>query len=120
VKKFLIILALLCGLGGVVFYFWYKKHKSGDNTGSDTGSDNGSGSGGSTLNSSDFPLKKGSRGEYVKRLQRYLNTRLGNQYVLTLPPLDVDGIFGDKTETMLYCFLSVREVSEALFKQKNM
>lgn len=39
----------------------------------------------------DFPLKKGSRGERVKKLQEFLNN-MNNESLV------VDGIFGSKTE----------------------
>lgn len=39
----------------------------------------------------DFPLKKGSRGERVKKLQEFLN-KTNNETLV------VDGIFGSKTE----------------------
>jgi peptidoglycan hydrolase-like protein with peptidoglycan-binding domain len=43
-----------------------------------------------TDNMPGFPLSQGSRGEYVKNMQRALNDRFGTALV-------VDGIFGPKT-----------------------
>jgi hypothetical protein len=45
---------------------------------------------GTTDNMPGFPLSQGSRGEYVKNMQRALNDRFGTALV-------VDGIFGPKT-----------------------
>lgn len=45
---------------------------------------------------SEFPLKRGSRGEKVELLQKYLNNVLQLAPMANLP-LVVDGIFGDKT-----------------------
>jgi peptidoglycan hydrolase-like protein with peptidoglycan-binding domain len=112
-KKFLIILALLCGFGGVLFYFWRKKQKAAEEE-NDTTADN------ETVVNANFPLKKGSKGEYVRRLQQHLNNSLKNNFVLYISYLEEDGIFGAKTEELLYTFYQVKKVSEEMFKQKNM
>jgi hypothetical protein len=47
--------------------------------------------------SNEFPIKKGSKGEKVKLLQKYINTKIK-------PPLAIlvtDGIFGNGTERAL-------------------
>lgn len=93
----------------------------------------GIGRGGSEDNSSGnqtesvFPLKKGSRGAEVKHLQGWLNAT-SNQYVsLNYDPLvqphdavDVDSIFGPKTEAALLQAINCKTVSEDYYKLKNM
>lgn len=62
-----------------------------------------------------FPLKKGSRGEEVRKLQHYLNGCL--QYYLVLTPLDEDGIFGAKTEGICVTVTGSREITEEFYNQ---
>ncbi len=45
------------------------------------------------------PLKRGSRGDYVKLMQGYLNV-ISNVYT-NIPKLDTDGIFGSGTESAI-------------------
>jgi hypothetical protein len=45
----------------------------------------------------EFPLRYGSRGENVKKLQEYLNTKITPPTAL----LEVDGIFGNLTQGAL-------------------
>ena len=47
---------------------------------------------GTSTSTSDFPLKKGSRGEKVKFIQKYINKLAG------IDLLTVDGIWGNATE----------------------
>lgn len=61
-----------------------------------------------------FPLKNGSRGENVKKLQRFLNTKVSSGL-----QLDVDGIFGDQTELTLMWVCEIEEVSRDFFMQNN-
>lgn len=90
-----IIFAVLGALGtGVISYFVYdrlrKKPSAGDSgTGSSFGPYDSSGT--SSVATDSFPLKKGSKGERVKALQRFLNTENSSG-------LSVDGIFGANTE----------------------
>lgn len=51
-----------------------------------------------TKRSDDFPLKKGSKGENVRRLQEALITKYGKQ---TLPKYGADGDFGSETVNAL-------------------
>lgn len=62
-----------------------------------------------------FPLKKGSRGEEVRKLQHYLNGCL--QYYLVLTPLDEDGIFGAKTEGICVTVTGNREITEEFYNK---
>lgn len=55
-----------------------------------------------------FPLKKGSRGELVKNLQKGLNTRCNAKLV-------ADGIFGQLTENALSSCYNVKEANFELY-----
>ncbi|MCK9562908.1 MAG: hypothetical protein M0R02_09355 [Bacteroidales bacterium] len=59
-----------------------------------------------------FPLKQGSRGEEVKKLQKYINAQ--NQGVT----LDVDGIYGSKTQSAVYMIFGQNEVSKKVYNEK--
>lgn len=61
-----------------------------------------------------FPIKYGSRGENVKKLQRFLNTKVSSGL-----QLDVDGIFGDQTELTLQWVFEIEKVSKDFFIQNN-
>ena len=67
------------------------------------------------LDSSKFPLKKGSQGKYVKALQLYLNDfRKGAD-----TPLYIDGEFGIETERLCKSVLGTKEVEEFTFLKEN-
>lgn len=60
-------------------------------------------------------LKRGSRGEHVEKLQKYLNT------VATLNLIDtieVDGIFGPKTEELLSKIFQVKQIDYLKLKEQ--
>ncbi len=57
------------------------------------------------------PLQRGSRGEYVKLIQEYIN-RIARDYP-ALPTLTVDGVFGSATED------AVRLIQERFFLPTN-
>lgn len=68
--------------------------------------------------SSIFPLKIGSRGEEVKVLQRHLNNKMANMKTVDgsdLVPLDVDGIFGEKTQLACVLVFGTETVSAKQF-----
>lgn len=56
-----------------------------------------------------FPLKKGSRGTEVEKLQQYLNAE---SISIEQPAIAVDGIFGNETETRLYLVTGKYEVNK--------
>lgn len=71
-----------------------------------------------TGTASEFPLKSGSRGEKVKKLQAHINkmwglTPVSRDYM----PLAEDGIFGVKTEAACELFLNTKTVSETWYNQ---
>lgn len=72
-----------------------------------------------TASSTDgFPLKKGSSGERVRKLQAHINkmwglTPVSRDYM----PLAEDGIFGVKTEAACKLFLGTESVSESWYNQ---
>lgn len=61
---------------------------------------------------SQFPLKQGSRGNQVKKLQEYINAQ--NQGVT----LTVDGIYGPKTQQAVYMIFGQNEVSKKVYNEK--
>lgn len=67
------------------------------------------------LDSSKFPLKKGSTGKYVKALQLYLNDWKKG----TDAPLYVDSKFGIETERLCESVLGTKEVKEFTFLENN-
>ena len=90
-KAILIILAL-AAVALVAYLVYRSRHKDDDKDGGTTPASNGSGSG-STSGTTGFPLKRGSKGDKVKFIQKYIN------WVNFNSALTVDGIWGDKTET---------------------
>ena len=62
-----------------------------------------------------FPLKKGSSGPEVAKLQTWLNKKAA--YYMILTPLNVDGIFGPKTEGMCLTITNSKEVSEDFYNK---
>lgn len=67
------------------------------------------------LDPSEFPLKKGSKGKYVKALQLYLNDHKKG----TDAPLYIDSKFGDETERLTESVLGAKEVDEFTFLKEN-
>lgn len=71
-----------------------------------------------------FPLKNGSRGIYVKALQRWLNAQR-SQGIASFAELKVDGIFGNKTLSALRLVWNelegypIREVNETQYLSQN-
>jgi len=117
-KKILLILAILSIVGFSLWFFLRKNKNSAT-------SDSFSGGTGSSFGDN-FPLKQGSRGANVSRLQNHLNKLIENANSVMAavsspdPLLSVDEIFGPKTEKEVLRFYSVKEVSKELFIQKNM
>lgn len=66
------------------------------------------------INESDFPLSYGDRGENVRKLQKFLNTKVDSGL-----QLDVDGIFGYQTELTLQWVFEIEKVSREFFIQNN-
>ena len=85
-----IILVIAAIVAAVIIIYRPKKNEDGGSSTS-TGTNNGQNVGTST-STSDFPLKKGSRGEKVKFIQKYINKLAG------IDLLTVDGIWGNATE----------------------
>lgn len=103
----ILVLCLLIVGGCVAAYFFLRKRKKTDDTTVNPLIPDAVASGAASENS-DPVLKRGSRGEDVKKLQSYLNGQLilAPIYVKVWPvcngkqldSLVVDGIFGEKTE----------------------
>jgi hypothetical protein len=110
--KIAIAAVVIIGLSvGGYFIYDYTKPKAvappegGGTGGSDkgtggSGSGGGASSGGSTASGNDsFPLKRGSEGANVAKLQAALNRFY--RTAMDFTPLDTDGAFGGKTEAAL-------------------
>ena len=102
----IIITASVLFVALVAFILWrmYKKKQSASDTELDS--------------SAIFPLKIGSRGEEVKVLQRHLNNKMANMKTVDgsdLVPLDVDGIFGEKTQLACVLVFGTETVSAKQF-----
>lgn len=113
-KKILIIIAVAI-LAYIIFTAF--KKKSAKSSGSDkTGDSDGTGT-----SRAGFPLKYGSRGKYVKALQRWLNAKKSEGVANFGANLVVDGKFGDKTLSALRIIWDkvegypVREVNETQY-----
>lgn len=90
----IIILITIVMVGGLLIYRRLKnKNNDGGSSSSSTGSSSNS-TGGSNSSNDNFPLTKGSRGEKVKFIQKYINKLAG------IDLLTVDGIWGNATEKM--------------------
>lgn len=102
-KKILLIgLPLLAG--GALIYILNKKRRSPlyeQPPATDLGT--------SVIKTGAFPLKKGSKGEAVRELQRILNYKGAN--------LQVDGDWGPKTDAAVQQFLGTTTVTEQQFNQ---
>lgn len=127
-KKVARILAVIAIIG-VTAYLIYRRYSGGDSSGSSPNIDKATPmpeatGGGMGV----FPLKRGSSGNEVRHLQRWLNSTGPAPYANLDPtithhsPVDVDGKFGPKTEASLrqatknmYTY-----VTKAYYDMKNM
>jgi len=93
-KKYLLPIAL--GIVGIYYIIRYFKKTPSvmDSQGNVDTSGGGSTPSGGTTTASDFPLKKGSKGALVQRLQLAIGTD-------KLPKFGADGDFGTETQTAL-------------------
>jgi hypothetical protein len=72
-----------------------------------------------------WPVKNGSgylsasERDVVRTIQRYLNKKINQNNIYSLPLLVVDGYFGGKTENALNKIAGVRQVSYTLFHQMD-
>lgn len=112
-KKILIIIAVAI-LAYIVFTAFKK-------TAIKTGSDGEKDEAGTDTSRAGFPLKYGSRGKYVKALQRWLNAKKSEGVANFGANLVIDGKFGDKTLSALRIIWNavegypVREVNETQY-----
>lgn len=63
----------------------------------------------------DFPLKKGSKGEKIKDLQRALNYYILERKLIIADKLPITGNFLDKTEAVVFMLTGKKELDENLF-----
>lgn len=123
-------ISALAIIATVVFLIIYDKKKnaasgaasgSGSNSGSGSGSGSNSGSSATTPTASVFPLKKGSRGDEVRKLQAKMNEWTSYYWftLTTKPPyqrLSEDGVFGAKTEANLNFILKKKSITESAYR----
>ncbi|MGD9930136.1 MAG: peptidoglycan-binding protein [Mangrovibacterium sp.] len=143
-KTILILLGLLALAGGITYgiirFTRKKEEETAAGTGTTTGT--GSGTGSNTVTASTgsgyslpaiqsytwwenklgragFPLKYGSKGVEVVKLQEELNLMGDAKPALGLSPIAVDGIWGPETDTRFKQFFPGQtQVSEYLFRQE--
>jgi len=99
-KKTLIIIVLLI-IFAIIITFITIKVKKRNNLSSSTNSSSNSGT---------FPLKQGSRGTEVKNVQNMLNK-------IIPADLEVDGIFGPKTEASLQKRVGLRQLTKKQYEK---
>ena len=102
----------ILAIGGLVFFLIKRKRAKAMMTNfpvADTNPSSSGGGGGSSRNQ-DFPLKKGSLGERVKNIQKYLNSTKQK------PNLVVDGDFGSKTLTALKNWNQKSEITKGFYE----
>ncbi len=112
-KKLIFPIILILIAVGLAVYFFILKKKNADGTGSELPpipGPSGNGSDPAPIQTSLFPLKRGSKGEFVKNVQKFLNWKYK-------AGLTVDGDFGPKTETAVLKFLKVKTISQGLYKE---
>ena len=72
---------------------------------------------GASVENDNFPLKYGSRGERVRKVQAYINQMFALAPVSRdYMPLAEDGIFGAKTEAACELFLNTKEITQDWYK----
>jgi len=102
-KVFIVLLVISVVIAAIYFVFV----KVIDFTKTKQNTDSGSENTGTVSNTtqSEFPLQKGSRGDKVKTLQRWINSQAKAMEVFDTNvlnvPLVVDGVFGSKTDSAL-------------------
>jgi hypothetical protein len=72
---------------------------------------------GSKKSKGKFPLKQGSQGKEVLALQKFMNGEV--PIVLNFLKIDEDGIFGSKTQSLLFSLFKINEVSEEFYSENN-
>lgn len=117
-KKIVIIIAVAI-LAYLVFTAF---RKSASKSGSSSGDKDEAGT---DTSRAGFPLRYGSRGKYVKALQRWLNAKKAEGVANFGANLVIDGKFGDKTLSALRIIWNavegypVREVNELQYLANN-
>lgn len=108
-KKIILILVAIAVLSAVIYfiYQWWQKEKakkatSAPDTSSATSSNTVNTSSGSIWGNDNFPLKKNSAGERVKRLQEGINR--GYKALGESKTISTDGLYGAVTETAVNYF----------------
>ncbi len=76
------------------------------------------GSPNSSNSSQETILQKGSKGEQVRQLQFLLNQEHRKHAPTFIPLLEEDGIFGEKTEQMLFRYTKQNSITLQQFKSK--
>lgn len=104
-KSILVGILVISLVAGLIYYVAVKViNKSKNSSENDLSGSESSGTSTTVQISSQFPLQKGSSGEKVKTLQRWINAQAQAMAgFVTVPnaPLTVDGVFGNKTEAAI-------------------
>ncbi|BDS12391.1 peptidoglycan-binding domain-containing protein [Aureispira anguillae] len=104
---------IAAGLLGLLLVLYFYRHKifAGlpGKTSPTPAINNGSNS--TTSTSTDPILKMGSRGENVKKLQKLLNDTHKKHTPTFIPLLVEDGVFGTKTEQMLFKYTNQKSIT---------
>jgi hypothetical protein len=100
-KKYLIIAAILIVIAVIAYFVFFKKKKT--KIAEETESEK--------PKASTFPLKKGSKGNEVLNLQKFLNF----QTKPPMAPISEDGIFGEETETRLFQIQKTKEMPQMAY-----
>lgn len=117
-KILLLVCIIVVVITAATLYYFEKKRKEELSEGEIKSS---SGTTTQTTTSSVFPLKKGSKGEEVKNLQRKINEYLTYYWFMlqvkpTYQTLSVDGIWGTKTESNVQYVFKKNQISEQEYK----
>lgn len=104
-KGYIITIAVVIVALSLLLIFWDKiKEKTGKGASADKPATEGV---------SVFPLRKGSQGEEVSKLQEHFNKSVNFYYVLQ--PLKVDGVFGPLTEGMAVTITGEKTITEKYY-----
>lgn len=104
-RKKIIIIVVAIILISIILYYVFRKKNTGEFTSIQPNLTPGTPTPVPAPVMSEFPLKEGSRGENVKRMQYALNRISGKD------PINVDGVFGSQTRTKILTTLATSQYS---------
>lgn len=113
-KKIIIIILVILAVALIAYFVFFRKKPTTPAAAGTGTPEPGTTAKGSVKNidpAPQFPIKKGSQGDNVKLLQKFLNLNNKAPFV----EIDVDGYFATATEAALLRTTGKKEVSEADF-----